>query len=304
MTLHPQAKAFLDIVAAAPPLDTLTVEQNRADLENAVALTGEATALPVVRDLSIAGVGVRLYSPRELAPDLPVTVYFHGGGWVLGDLEIADTTARELAHASDAAVVSVDYRKAPEHVFPAAVDDALAVTRAVLEGTAGVELHASRVAVAGDSAGGNLAAVVAQQLGRDHAGLVHQALIYPATTGRVGTDGSYVEFAEGHFLTARDMQYFYDSYAKGVDTTDARLAPAAATDLTGLPSATVVVAELDPLRDEGLAYARALAEAGVPVTSVTFSGLVHPFFYMAGVIEVAHSARRFVGTELKAAFAR
>jgi acetyl esterase len=304
LTLHPHARAFLDIVKDAPPLDTQTTEQNRADLENAIPLTGEGAPVAVVEDRRIAGVGVRVYSPRPLEEALPVVVYFHGGGWVLGDLEIADTTARAIAVASGATVVSVDYRKGPEDPFPAAVDDALAVTTAVLTGEAGFPADARRVAVAGDSAGGNLAAVTAQQLASTHPGLVHQALIYPAVDARMPDEGSYRTYAEGHFLTARDMAYFFDTYAPGVDRSDVRLSPAAASpaDLAGLPSATVITAECDPLHDEGVAYANALAAAGVPVVSVTFDGLVHPFVYMAGLIGPAHTARRLIGTEIRAAF--
>ncbi|MFB2584623.1 alpha/beta hydrolase [Herbiconiux liukaitaii] len=300
--LHPHARAFLDITKDAPPLDTQTVEQNRADLERAVPLTGPAHPLAVVEDRVIAGVGVRIYSPRPLDAEQPVTVYFHGGGWVLGDLEIADTTARALAAASDAVVVSVDYRKAPEAVFPAAVEDAVAVTEAVLTGEAGFPADTRRVAVAGDSAGGNLAAVAAQQLAARYPGLVHQALIYPAVRARIPEEGSYRTYADGHFLTARDMAYFFDTYAPGVDRDDIRLSPAANPELAGLPSATIVTAECDPLHDDGELYAEALSEAGVPVVAVTFSGLVHPFLYMGGVIDAAHTARRLVGTELKAAF--
>ncbi|WP_440707924.1 alpha/beta hydrolase [Herbiconiux sp. YIM B11900] len=302
MTLHPHARAFLDIVKDAPPLDTQTAQQNRADLENALPLTGDAAPLPVVEDRRIAGVGVRVYSPRPLEEALPAVVYFHGGGWVLGDLEIADTTARAIAVAAHATVISVDYRKAPEDPFPAAVEDALAVTTAVLTGEAGFPLDVRRVAVAGDSAGGNLAAVTAQQLAGAHPGLVHQALIYPAVDARMPSEGSYLTYAEGHFLTARDMAYFFDTYAPGVDRSDVRLSPAASASLAGLPSATIVTAECDPLHDEGVAYANALGAAGVPVVSVTFDGLVHPFVYMGGVIGPAHTARRMIGAELRAAF--
>jgi acetyl esterase len=304
MTLHPHARAFLDIVKDAPPLDTQSTEQNRADLDNALPLTGEAAPVAVVEDRRIASVGVRVYSPLPLEEALPVVVYFHGGGWVLGDLEIADTTARAIAIAAGATVVSVDYRRAPEDPFPAAVEDALAVTTAVLTGEAGFPADARRVAVAGDSAGGNLAAVTAQQLAGAHPGLVHQALIYPAVDARMPDEGSYRTYAEGHFLTARDMAYFFDTYAPGVDRSDVRLSPAAASaeHLAGLPSATVVTAECDPLHDEGVAYANALAAAGVPVVSVTFDGLVHPFLYMGGLIGPAHTARRLIGAEIRAAF--
>ncbi|WP_219417073.1 alpha/beta hydrolase [Pseudonocardia nigra] len=306
MALRPQAQEFLDIVAGAPPLDTQTAEQNREDLVKALPLTGEPTPLPEVRDATLPGPGgpipVRVYRPGP-GPGLPAVVYLHGGGWVLGDLDLCDTTARDVAAHSGAVVVTVDYRLAPEHPWPAAVDDALAVTRALLDGTAGLDTDPGAAAVAGDSAGGNLAAVVAQQLRGSSPGLRHQVLIYPVTTARAGTTPSYAEFADGHFLTRRDMQYFLDTYAGGVDPADPRLAPAAAEDLTGLPAATVVTAECDVLRDEGEAYARRMQAAGVPVALRRFDGQVHPFVYLGGIIDDALVARRFMGERLRAAFA-
>ncbi|GAB2457804.1 alpha/beta hydrolase [Jatrophihabitans fulvus] len=303
MPLHPDARSFLDMTAEAPPLDTQTAAQNRADLANAMPLTGEPTPVGDVTDTVLPGrdgheIAARVYRPHAAGP-LPAVVYFHGGGWVLGSPDLADTTTRDLAVHSGAVVVSVDYRLAPEHPFPAAADDAEDATRAVLGGLL-EDVDTTRVAVAGDSAGGNLAAVVAQALrGR----LVHQALIYPVTQARVDATPSYREYADGHFLTARDMAYFIDQYAHGVDPDDARLAPATAPDLTGLPSATVVTAECDPLRDEGEAYAAALAAAGVTVTLRRFLGQVHPFVYMGGVIADAAEARRFLGGQLRTAFA-
>ncbi|MCC3279921.1 alpha/beta hydrolase [Arthrobacter sp. zg-Y40] len=304
MQVHPQAQAFLDLLKDAPPLDTQTAEQNRADLENALPLTGAAVDLFSVQDRTIAGVPVRVYSPDAPNGTLPgAVVYFHGGGWVLGDLEIADTTARALARHSGAVVVSVDYRKAPEHVFPAAADDAEAVTLALLSGESGLAIDPNRVAVAGDSAGGNLAAVTAQQLAGHMPPLAHQVLVYPVTDARVGSTASYAEFADGHFLTRRDMQYFVDTYAGGADLKDIRLSPARNPDLSGVAPATVITGECDPLRDEGEAYARQLREAGVPTTAVRFGGQVHPFLYMAGLIDDAGAAREFIGARLRQALA-
>lgn len=304
MQVHPQAQAFLDLLEDAPPLDTQTAEQNRADLENALPLTGPAAEMFSVQDRTIASVPVRVYVPE--APSGVVTgavVYFHGGGWVLGDLGIADTTARALARHSGATVVSVDYRKAPEHVFPAAADDAEAVTLALLSGESGLPIDPSRVAVAGDSAGGNLAAVTAQQLARHTPPPAHQVLIYPVTDAHVGATESYAAYEHGYFLTRRDMQYFVDTYAAGADLNDVRLSPARNPDLSGLPPATVITGECDPLRDEGEAYARQLRDAGVPTSAVRFSGQVHPFVYMAGLIDDAAVAREFIGARLRAALA-
>jgi acetyl esterase len=246
---------------------------------------------------------VRVYRP-SLDPALPGVVYAHGGGWVLADLELHDATCRDLAAGSGAAVVSVDYRKAPEHPFPAAFDDCRAVTEALLAGAFGVD--GSRVAVAGDSAGGNLAAALALDL-RDRPSptghhLVHQVLIYPLVDARIGRTPSYARFADGFFLTARDMAYFVDSYARGADPRDPRLSPAAAADPAGLPPATVVLAEADPLVDEGRAYAERLRAAGVPVELRVYPGQVHPFVALGQIIGDAHEARRYIAGRLSESF--
>lgn len=219
---------------------------------------------------------------------------------MLGEAELFDTTARDLARFSGAVVLNVDYRRAPEDPFPAAADDALAVAEAVIRGDV-TSVDASRLALAGDSAGGNLAAVTAQAL-RGQQALRHQALIYPVTQARVGSTASYREFAEGHFLTARDMQYFLDCYAGGVDQDNPRLAPLAATDLSGLAPATIITAGCDPLRDEGEAYAHALQAAGVNTTLRRFEGMVHPFVALGGIMPQAAIAREFIGAHLRAAF--
>ncbi len=302
MPVHPDARKFLDFVAGAPPLDTQSAEQNRADLVHALPLTGERVGVHSVTDTTIDGVPVRMYVPHESDTALPAVIYLHGGGWVIGDLEVADSTARALALNAQAIVISVDYRKAPEVVFPGALEDALAVTRAVLAGQAPATIDPVLVAIAGDSAGGNLAAVTAQELRAHTPSLVHQVLIYPVTDLCAGDTESYRQFAEGHFLTTRDLEYFYSAYAAETDRTDVRLSPARQQNLSDLPPATVITAECDPLRDQGEDYARALAEAGTPVTAIRFKGQVHPFVFMGGVIEDAHVARRFIGAQLREAF--
>ncbi|QRN97753.1 alpha/beta hydrolase [Archangium violaceum] len=305
MPLDPQARNFLSMVADAPPLDTRTVEENRAQLAAVVPLTGTPAEMADVTDLSLpgpaGGVRVRVYRPDKAA-HLPVVAYFHGGGWMLCDLETHDTTCRDIARHSGAVVVSVDYRRSPEHPFPAAYEDCLSVTRALLDGSAGLGTDRTRVAVAGDSAGGNIAAAVAQGLRGRSQGLVHQVLVYPLTDARVGRTPSYAEFGEGYFMTRRDIEYFLKAYAGGADPADPRLSPARAEDLRGLPAATVITAECDPLRDDGEAYAAALRAAGVPAEYRCFAGQVHPFVLLAGLIDAAHDARRLMGERLREAF--
>ncbi len=305
MPVHPQARAFLDMVADAPPLDTCTVEENRAQLAAVVPLTGEPAALAEVRDTTVPGpagdLPVRVYRPT--ADDgLPAVAYFHGGGWVLCDLDTHDTTCRDLARYSGSVVVSVDYRRAPEAPFPAAFDDCIAVTRALLDGSAGLGTDPARVAVAGDSAGGNLAAGIAQALRGARPPLAHQVLIYPLVDANTGRTGSYDAYGDGHFLTHRDIDWFLAAYGGDADRSDPRLSPAVTTDLGGLPPATVVTAECDPLVDEGAAYARALAEAGVPTEYACFAGQVHPFVLLGGLIDDAHEARRLIGRRLAESF--
>jgi acetyl esterase len=306
MSIDPQAQAFLAMVADAPPLDTCSVEDNRAQLAAVVPLTGEPAELADVRDTTLPGPGgavpVRVYRPST-DTGLPAVAYFHGGGWMLCDLDTHDTTCRDIARHTGAVVVAVDYRRSPEHPFPAAYEDCLAVTRALLDGGAGLGTDPARVAVAGDSAGGNIAAAIAQTLRDASPPLAHQVLIYPLTDARMTPTPSYVEFAEGHFLTHRDIDYFLRAYAGDADRDDPRLSPARAEDLRGLAPATIITAGHDPLRDEGAAYADALTAAGVPTHYACFEGQVHPFVLLAGIIDDAHDARRLIGDRLAEAFA-
>jgi len=303
VTLHPQAVQFLALVQHNPPLDTQSAERNRADLDAALPLAAGGSALPSVEDALVPGPGgdiaVRVYRP-SLAKGLPAVVYAHGGGWVLADLELHDGTCRDIAAQSGAVVVAVDYRKAPEHPFPAAFEDCLAVTEHLLGG--GFDVDGSRVALVGDSAGGNLAAALALQLRGAQRAPIHQVLMYPVVAASAGTTESYVRFAEGFFLTRRDMEYFYDQYAAGCDRQDPRLAPATATDLAGSMAATVVLAEADPLVDEGRAYAQALVDAGVEVELRIWPGQVHPFVALGAFMDDAAEARAYIAGRLADAF--
>jgi len=306
MALDPQAALFLQMAADAPPLDTITPDAARQAVVETIPVTGEPATLASVEDTAITTatgtVPVRVYRP-SLAPGLPVSTYFHGGGWVIGDLDTHDRVTRDLAAASGAVVVAVDYRRAPESPFPAAYDDCLGVVQRLLEDGAGLGVDPARVAVAGDSAGGNLAAVACQRLRGVGSGIAHQVLIFPVTdAAAVGATASYREFGEGHFLTTRDMAYFVRSYAGRTDPADPRISPIRAADLSGLPPATVLTAECDPLRDEGEAYARDLERAGVEVTLRRFDGQVHPFVLIGSVIDDALVARSWLGERLRAAF--
>jgi acetyl esterase len=219
---------------------------------------------------------------------LPVVVYFHGGGWVIGDLEVVDQPCRQLASAAGAIVVSVDYRLAPEHRYPAAFEDSYAATVWVGAHAAEIGGDPARLAVAGDSAGGNLAAAVALAA-RDRGGpeLAAQLLIYPVTDFNFGT-ASYHDNREGYLLTKGSMQWFWAHYLGAQDLDkDPYACPLRADSLAGLPPAYVATSEYDPLRDEGEAYARRLEEAGVAVTAKRFDGMLHGFFWMLAAVPSA-----------------
>jgi acetyl esterase len=270
--------ALADGPSAPPDPSALAADRAANDAE-ARELSGPPTPVPVVLDLDAGGVPVRLYDPRN-GHGAPVIVYLHGGGWVYGSLETVDGACRRLAHRSGCAVLSVGYRLAPEHPSPAAVDD---VEAAVAWLRANAEEHgvsAARLAVAGDSAGGNLAAVVARRARDAGQPFAFQALIYPVIDGTPASP-SLADPGAGaeHGLSGAEMAYFWDAYAPaGVDREHPDLTPLRAADLAGLPPALVITAEYDILRDEGEAYADALAAAGVPVVATRYQGLIHGFF--------------------------
>ncbi len=291
-----------------PPLRTLTPPQVRAQLRRSVArVAGAVTPVAEVRELSVAGAAgplpARLYIPGpEADPAGPLLVYYHGGGWVAGDLETHDEPCRVLALASGARVLSVDYRLAPEHPFPAPVDDALATFRDAVARAASLGADPARVAVGGDSAGGHLAAVTAVLAAGDERPPAFQLLIYPVTDC-VGTAQSRLEFAEGFVLTKENMDSYEDRFAGAHDRSDPRISPLLAPSLAGAPPALVVTAGFDPLRDEGEAYAKRLAGEGTRTIVRRYDGYVHGFTHLMIGSSGPREALAEMGGVLRAALA-
>jgi acetyl esterase len=309
--LHPQAKALLRLIEekGVPATHTLTPAQARAFYRERRTFTQpDAPEVASVQDLQATGpagaIPVRSYRPAgsSAAAMLPVLVYYHGGGWVIGDLDTHDVLCRQLANLSGCAVVSVDYRMGPEHRFPAAVDDAIAATRWVRAQAQALKVDASRLAVGGDSAGGNLAAVVALTA-RDAGDLpiAFQLLIYPATDQRRGAP-SHAANGQGYLLTKENMDYFHDHYIPDArDDLDWRASPLLHANHAKLPPAFVLTAGYDPLRDEGLQYAQKLSEAGNRAALVNFERQIHGFILMGRVLDEANVAVQLCAAQLKQA---
>ena len=307
MPLDPQAQAVLDQVAALniPPNHTVTLSEARANARlRPIAPGPEVLA---VEGRVIPGPGgdlpVRIYTPAGKRP-LPVLVWFHGGGIVLGDLETADGTARNLCVGAGCVVVSVDYRLAPEHRFPAAPEDCYAAAEWVSKNADGMDVDPGRMAVGGDSAGGNLATVVAL-MSRDRGGppLVFPLVVYPMVDRDFNTE-SYRSNADGYLLTRDSMIWYWNHYMGAeTDISSPYAVPLQAGDLGGLPSALVITAEFDPLRDEGDAYADRLRAAGVPTVSSRYDGMIHGFFGMSAVLDRGKQAMSEACAALTGAFA-
>ena len=296
----PEIKVVLDgmLAVGGPPAHEVPIDQMRSGHEKETELfSGPGEAVAEVSDITVPGpagdIPARVFRPDRDGP-LPVVAYFHGGGWVVGSVESFDLVCRALANASGAIVVSVGYRLAPEHPYPAALEDCVAVTR-WLAGQAG-ELGGdpARLAVAGDSAGGNLALGVARHL-RDT--VRFQALIYPVCDAGFDTP-SYSEFAERHGLTSLGMQRFWSLYLDGADPGDPDASPLRASDLGGVAPAFVLTAEYDVLRDEGEAMVEALRAAGVEVTHRRYDGTVHGFWRWLAKARITHDAVSEVGEAL------
>jgi acetyl esterase len=288
--LDPQVEALLAQFADAgqPPLNEGTVEAARDTARLLVALDAPPEPVADVHDRDMAGVPVRVYRP---APGLlPVVAWFHAGGGVIGDLDTADSCCRRLANRSGALVVSVDYRRAPEHRFPAAVDDCWAVSAWLGEHAGELGGDPSRLAVGGDSMGGTFAAVVARRaVDAGAPQLRHQLLVYPMTDATL-SHPSVDQYADGYILTRDLCDWFYGHYLGDGDRTHPDASPLHADDLRGCAPATILVAELDPVRDEVVAYADGLTAAGVPVTVEHYDGMTHVFFAFGGVLDRATQA--------------
>jgi acetyl esterase len=302
VTLDPQARLLLDADRGAPAPYEQSLEELREGYRAAsAALFGPADEVASVTDVEAGGVPARIYRPAGEAGG--ALVYLHGGGWVVGDLETHDPLCRALAARAGCAVVAVDYRRAPEHRFPAALDDAWAATRWVAAQASVLGLDPARLAVGGDSAGGNLAAVVARRARDAGLPLAWQLLAYPVTVHRFDSP-SYIELAEGYGLTRRTMSWYWDQYlARPEDGASPDASPLEADDLAGVAPALVLTAGFDPLRDEGEAYAARLEAAGVPTTLVRYDGLIHGFLRMPGAIAAAGAALDETAAALREALA-
>lgn len=310
--LDPQAKALLEeiVAAARPPMDRMNAtEARQAYRDSRIPLQPPPPDVAAVEDRYVPGphgpIGIRIYRPlgSGAAEVLPALVYFHGGGFMIGDLGTHDTVCRSLANAARCAVISVDYRMGPENKFPTAVDDCVAATRWVAVHARELRVDADRLAIGGDSAGGNLATVTALTA-RDAGGpkLVFQLLIYPTTTLQHNTP-STAELSEGYVLTYPLMKYFRAAYLNGPeDQIDWRASPLLAPDLSRLPPALVITAGYDPIRDEGKAYADRLEAAGVETEYMCYEGMIHGFITMGKVLDATRDAIRISAAALSKAF--
>jgi acetyl esterase len=310
MALDPDGETLLAMIRAAgrPPFETLTPEEARAAFRaGRAAVQPPPQDVAEVRDLACPGprgdIRLRAYRPLGTAAEdvLPALIYFHGGGWLLGDLDSHDTACRHYANGARCRVVSVDYRMAPEHKFPAAVDDSVAATRWIIAQAGALGIDRTRVAVGGDSAGGNLAAVLALMArDGDLPPLAFQLLVYPATDMTMTSRSS--QTVNAGILTSKTMKWFIDHYLRGPkDLTDWRASPLRAADLSGTAPALVLTCSYDPLCDEGIAYARRLEREGVRVTHLHYSDQLHGFVGQGKIIRAGNTALDMMSAALNKA---
>jgi acetyl esterase len=308
MPLDPTVKALLDRMAemGAPPMHTLTVEQARATTDAMVAIMGPGEAVASIEDRTIDVGGrtlpVRIYRPEGLVDGpAPTLVFYHGGGFVIGGLHSHDRDCRALANRGSCQVIAVDYRLAPEHPFPAAPEDAVAALGHVVAHAAELDVDTGRLAVGGDSAGGNLAAVSALHARDAGIPLRLQLLIYPAVAHVDDEFASRVENASGYLLDRDSIDWFMERYFPEGAPDDWRAAPMLAASHADVAPALIITAEFDPLRDEGEAYAAALQDAGVPAKASRYDGQIHGFFGMGAIIPAANAAVDEAGAALREA---
>ncbi|MFU1783301.1 alpha/beta hydrolase [Haloarcula japonica] len=304
---HPQLQAFMEETEDAPAFHELPVEEVRAITADVFSVEEPESVGEVINE-TIDGPGgdldVRIYLPEGDQP-FPVTMFFHGGGFVSGSLDSHDEFCRRIANTVDIGVVAVEYRLAPEHPFPAAVEDAYAATEWVAESGSEYGLDTDNLAVAGDSAGGNLAAVVSQ-MARDRNGpsIAHQVLLYPPVSADQDWD-SMEENGQGYFITTEDLAWFDDKYFEDeIDQMNVYASPLLTADLSDLPPATLVTGGFDPLRDEGIAYAERLKEAGVEVSHYHYDDVIHAFVQMAAApfeFDPSQEALADIGADLESA---
>lgn len=306
MPLHPQARSLLDAMAKleTPPVTQMTLAEARESYRRLASLQ-EVEEVSRVDDRLVPGpagdIPVRVYTPADaVTGESGVLLWFHGGGWTIGDLETADPTCRALANRSAAVVVSVEYRLAPDHPAPAALDDCLTTLMWTVENGELLGVDVSKVAVGGDSAGGNLAALVCHRV-RDEFGpdIDYQLLVYPVTDLTM-SQPSMEENADGYLLTRDTMAWFVRGYLGDADPKSGSVSPLHADSFAGLPPAMVVTAEFDPLRDEGDAYAEALRDAGVPVEHLRYDGQIHEFWRMGAMLDDGADALDRAGAALRA----
>jgi acetyl esterase len=309
MPLDPQAQSLVDALAKLnlKPIEDSTPEEARESMRSRMTALGPFDEVAAVGEHRVpvtdGEITVRLYSPGGSGPR-PVLVFYHGGGWVIGDLDTHDGVCRSLTNAAGCVVASVDYRLAPEAKYPVAAEDSYAALQWIVANATRLGVDPRRAAVGGDSAGGNLSAVVSL-MARDRGGptLVYQVLIYPVTDHSLDTP-SYLENAAGYVLTREAMRWFWRHYlAREEQGREPLASPLRAPSLAGLPPTLVITAASDPLRDEGEAYAARLRDAGVPVTLTRYDGMFHGFIHMTRFLDKARAAVDEVGGSLRKAFA-
>jgi acetyl esterase len=308
MPVHPIVEEMLSQMAQAdgPAMTEMSPDEARAMYRTMSAAMPSPDGVDV-EDSSAGDIPIRIYRNKNERADgkgEPAVVYFHGGGWVIGDLDTHDGPCRQLALAANCTVIAVDYRLAPEHPFPASINDCYNATQWVSDNAESLGIDPERISVAGDSAGGNLSASVCIKA-RDENGpsICFQLLIYPVTDARMNT-GSYEENSDGYLLTRESMAWFWNHYIGDDHVANPLASPLAASDLSGLPPACIITAEFDPLRDEGEAFGEALKKAGVITKISRFDGMIHGFFGMTDILDGSRQAMSLASEQLARAFKR